>query len=112
MLPDEEEMTEFVKEILPTSSGKLAAMNKLFFKEKSSEESFKQMGLFFEDLIKNNPHYFEAIKNCNTEEEIQFAIEEYFRKNPKMVEETMLSLLAVKRNQWEDKEKAKESEHG
>src|SRR3989344_3557939 len=110
MLPDEEEMKEFVKEIPPTASGKLAAMNKLFFKEKDTEESFKQMSLFFEDLIKNNPDYFEAIKNCRTEEEIKFAIGEYFRKNPKMVEETMLSLLAVKRNKWEDQEKSNEKE--
>jgi len=105
MLPDEEEMKEFVQEIPSTASGKLAAMNQIFFKEKDSEEAFKQMGLFFEDLIKSNPTYFEAIKNCKTEEEIKFAVEEFFKKNPTMIEETMLSLLATKRNRWEEKVK-------
>ena len=108
MLPDEQEIREFVKEIPPTVAGKLAAMNKLFFKEANMEEAFAQMNLFFKDLIGNNPDYFEALKDCKTEEEIKRASADFFTKNPKMVEETTLSLLAVKRDQWEAQEKKKE----
>ncbi len=110
MLPDEEEMKEFVKEIPKTAQGKLEAMNKLFFKEENMEEAFRQMNLFFKDLIGNNPDYFEALKNCQTEEEIKRTAEEFFTKNPKMVDETLLSMLAVKRDQWELKEKKKEAQ--
>lgn len=109
MLPDEDEMREFVKEIPPTAAGKLAAMNKLFFKEKDMAEAFQQMNLMFQDLIKNNPDYFEAIKNCRTEEEIKNAIGDFYKKNPKMVEETLLSMLAVKRDKWEKQEQKKEN---
>lgn len=108
MLPTIEEMEEFVKEIPPTAAGKLEAMNKLFFKEKDMAEAFRQMNLVFTDLIKNNPDYLEAIKNCRTEEEIKNAIGDFYSKNPKMVEETLLSMLAVKRDKWEEKEKKKE----
>ncbi len=108
MLPSEQEMQEFVKEIPKTAQGKLAAMNKLFFKEANMEDAFKQMNTFFLDLIKNNPDYFNAIKDCQTEEEINLAIANFFAKNPKMVEETMLSMLAVKRDHWEEKEQQKE----
>ena len=112
MLPDEEEMKEFVKEIPPTAAGKLEAMNKLFFKEKNPEEAFKQMALFFQDLRGNNPEYFKALKNCRTEEEIKGASEKFFKTHPQMVDEVLLSMLAVKRDQWEEKESAKEkSEH-
>ncbi len=104
------EMKEFVKEIPPTAKGKLAAMNKLFFKEKDMAEAFEQMNLFFKDLIGNNPDYLEAIKNCKTEEEIKNTIEDFYRKNPKMVEETLLSMLAVKRDKWEQQEHEKEEE--
>lgn len=107
MLPSEEEMKEFVKEVPKTAAGKLEAMNKLVFKEKSSEEAFKQMLLFFEDLMKNNPEYFEALKRCKTEEEIKNASEEFFKNNPAMTDEVMLSMLAVKRDKWEQKEKDK-----
>ena len=109
MLPTEEEMIEFVKEIPPTPLGKLEAMNKLFFKEKDMAEAFRQMNLVFTDLIKNNPDYLEAIKNCQTEEEIKNAIGDFYKNNPKMVEETLLSMLAVKRDKWEAQEKKKET---
>ena len=109
MLPTEEEMIEFVKEIPPTPLGKLEAMNKLFFKEKDMAEAFRQMNLVFQDLIKNNPDYLEAIKNCRTEEEIKNAIGDFYKNNPKMVEETLLSMLAVKRDKWEAQEKKKET---
>ncbi len=108
MLPDEQEMREFVKEIPPTAQGKLAAMNKLFFKEAKMEEAFAQMDLFFKDLISNNPAYFEALQHCRTEEEIKLATADFFARNPQMVEETILSMLAVKRDKWEAQEKKKE----
>src|SRR3989338_7927194 len=109
-LPTEEELREFVKEIPPTAAGKLEAMNKLFFREKNMAEAFEQMNLFFRDLIANNPDYGEAIKNCKTEEEIKNATENFYKNNPQMVEETLLSMLMVKRDQWEENEKKKE--HG
>jgi len=109
MLPTEEEMKEFVKEIPPTAEGKLAAMNKLFFKEKDMAKAFEQMNLMLQDLIKNNPDYLEAIKNCRTEEDIKKAIGNFYKNNPKMVEETLLSMLAVKRDKWEEQEKKKEN---
>lgn len=105
MLPNEEEMKEFVKEIPNTPEGKLKAMNKLFFKEKNTEEALKQMNLFFTDLVKNNPDYLEMLKSCKTEEEIKNNTKEFFDRNPKMVEETLLSMLMVKRDKWEEKEK-------
>ncbi|MDO8656713.1 MAG: hypothetical protein Q7K45_05740 [Nanoarchaeota archaeon] len=105
--PSLSEMLEFVKEIPPTAEGKLAAMNKLFFKEKDMAEAFRQMNLVFTDLIKNNPDYLEAIKNCRTEEEIKNAIGNFYKNNPKMVEETLLSMLAIKRDKWEEQEKRK-----
>jgi len=108
MLPTEDEMLEFVKEIPPTPLGKLEAMNKLFFKEKDMVKAFEQMNLMFTDLIKNNPDYLEAIKNCRTEEEIKNATENVYKNNPKMVEETLLSMLAIKRDKWEEQEKRKE----
>ncbi len=108
MLPTEEEMREFVKEIPPTAQGKLEAMNKLFFKEKDMAEAFREAHLFFMDLIKNNPDYLEALKNCKTEEEIKQATEKFYKNNPKMTEETLLSMLAVKRDKWEEQEKKKE----
>ncbi len=110
MLPSKEEMEEFVKEIPPTPLGKLEAMNRLFMKEKNLESAFKQMALFMKDLMGNNPDYFEAMKNCRTEEEIKQKSKEFFEKNPKMVEEVLLSMLAVKRDQWEEKEKERETE--
>src|SRR3989338_901169 len=108
MVPTEEEMKEFVKEIPPTTHGKLEAMNRIFLKEKNMEEAFTQMNLFFKDLVGNNPDYYDALKGCKTEEEIKQATGDYFKKNPKMVEETILSLLAVKRDQWEKIEKKNE----
>lgn len=109
MLPTADEMKEFVKEIPSTALGKLEAMNKLFFKEKDLAEAFRQMNLVFTDLIKNNPDYLEAIKNCRTEEEIKKVIGDFYSNNPKMVEETLLSMLAVKRDKWEEQEKKKET---
>ena len=105
MLPSDEEMKEFVKEIPETPEGKLKAMNKLLFKEKDMGEAMKQMNLFLMDLIKNNPEYLEVLKKCKTEEEIKKASKDFFDKNPKMVEETILSMLAVKRNKWEQQDK-------
>lgn len=110
MLPSEEEMKEFVKEIPETTKGKLEAMNKLLFKEKTLEEAFRRLNLFFKDLMGNNPDYFAALKDCRSEEEIKQKTEEFFRNNPKMVEETLLSMLAAKRDQWEEKEKKKEND--
>ncbi len=107
MLPSKEEMEEFVKEIPETPEGKLKAMNKLFFKDENMEEALKQMQLFFMDLIKNNPDYLEAIKTCTSEEAINKTTKEFFEKNPKMIEEILLSMLAVKRDKWEEKEKSK-----
>ncbi len=103
MIPDEKELKEFVKEIPETPQGKLEAMNKLFFKEKDMNEAVKQMNLFFTDLVKNNPDFLEAIKNCKTEQEINETIKSFFENNPKMVEETLLSMIAVKRNKSEEK---------
>ena len=108
MLPTEEEMREFVKEIPPTAAGKLAAMNKLFCKEKDMAEAFRQVNLFFQDLVKNNPDYLKALNNCKTEEEIKQTTENFYKNNPKMTEETLLSMLAVKRDKWEEQEKKKE----
>ena|SRR3989338_9875550 len=107
MLPTIEEMQEFVKEIPPTAEGKLKAMNKLFSREKDPAKAFGQISLFFQDLIKNNPDYLEAIRNCRTEEEIKQATTKFYADNPKMAEETLLSMLAVKRDQWEEQEKKK-----
>ncbi len=109
MLPTIEEMQEFVKEIPPTAEGKLKAMNKLFSKEKNMAKAFEQINLFFQDLIKNNPDYLDAIKNCRTEEEIKQATARFYAQNPRMAEETLLSMLAVKRDQWEEQEKKKET---
>ncbi len=108
MLPSKKEMEEFVREIPKTPLGKLEAMNKFFLKEKNMGDAFKQMALFFKDLMGNNPDYFEAMKNCRTEEEIKQKSKEFFDNNPKMVEEVLLSMLAVKRDKWEEKEKEKE----
>lgn len=108
MLPSKEEMEEFVKEIPKTPLGKLEALNKFFLKEKNMEDAFKQMALFFQDLMGNNPDYFEAMKRCRTEEEIKQKSKEFFDNNPKMVEEVLLSMLAVKRDKWEEKEREKE----
>lgn len=110
MLPTEEEMKEFVREIPPTAKGKLEALNKFFFREKDMDEAFRQMNTFFLDLIGNNPDYLQALKDCKTEEEIKQATENFFRNNPKMVQETILSFLAVKRDKWEEQEKKKEDE--
>ncbi len=107
MLPNIEEMEEFVKEIPPTPEGKLKALNKFFLKEKKMEDAFKQMMLFFEDLVKNNPDYHQALKDCKTEEEIKQKTEEFFKNNPKMIEETLLSMMMVKRDKWEKKENEK-----
>lgn len=109
MLPTEEEMIEFVKEIPPTPFGKLEAMNKLFLKEKDAAEAFRQMNLVFQDLTKNNPDYLEAIKHCRTEEEIKNAVEQFYKNNPKMMEETLLSMLAVKRDRWEEQQRREEN---
>lgn len=108
--PSLSELREFVKEIPPTAAGKLAAMNKLFFKEKDMGEAMRQMDLFFKDLIGNNPDYLDALKNCRTEEEIKNATRDFYANNPKMVEETLLSMLTVKRDKWEEQEKKKEQE--
>ncbi len=105
MLPDEEEMREFVKEIPKTPLGKLEAMNKLLFKEKNLEKAFQQMALFFEDLAKNNPDYLKIMKECKTEEEIKQKSADFFKANPRIVDEVLLSMLAVKRNKWEEEEK-------
>ena len=108
MLPDPEEMKKFVQKIPPTAAGKLDAMNELVFKEKNPAQAFKQMALFFEDLMRSKPDYFEALKNCRTEEEIKAAAEAYFKAHPEMIEEVMMSILAVKRDRWEEKEEARE----
>lgn len=109
MLPNIEEMKEFVKEIPKTPLGKLEALNKFFLKEKNMKDAFKQMMLFFDDLVKNNPDYHQALKDCRTEEEIKHKTEEFFRNNPKMIEETLLSMMMVKRDKWEKKESEKEN---
>ncbi len=108
MLPSKEEMEEFVKRIPKTAEGKLEAMNKLLFNEENPDQAFKQIALFFDDLIKNNPDYFEALKNCKTEKEIKNRSKEFFDNNPQMVDETLLSMLMVKRDNWEKKEREKE----
>src|SRR3989338_227494 len=108
MLPSKEEMEEFVKEIPETPEGKLKAMNKLLFKEENPEEAFRQMALFFQDLMGNCPEYFEALQGCKTEEEIRNKSKEFFENNSRIIDETILSMLAVKRNRWEKKEKEKE----
>lgn len=112
MLPTKKEMEEFVKEIPRTPLGKLEALNKFFLKEKNMEDAFKQMALFFQDLMGNNPAYFEAMKNCRTEEEIKQKSKEFFDNHPEMVEEVLLSMLAVKRDKWEEKEREKETKEG
>lgn len=104
MLPSIEEMQEFVKEIPPTPEGKIAAMNKFFLKEKDSLEAMHLLQSFMKDLLGNNPDYAKVLRNCKTEEEIKQATAKFFEDNPKMVEETLLSMLAVKRDQWEKKE--------
>ncbi|HLD72992.1 MAG TPA: hypothetical protein VJA23_05375 [Candidatus Nanoarchaeia archaeon] len=111
MLPNIEEMEEFVKEIPKTPEGKLEALNKFFLKEKKMEDAFKQMMLFFNDLVKNNPDYYQALKDCKTEEEIKQKTDEFFRNNPKMIEETILSMLMVKRDKWERNESEKDKEN-
>jgi glutamyl/glutaminyl-tRNA synthetase len=107
MLPNKKEMEEFVKEIPKTAFGKLEAMNKTFLKDDNLDEAFSQMALFFKDLVGNNPEYFEVMKHCKTEEEIKQKSKEFFDNNPQMVDEVMLSMLAVKRDKWEKKEDAK-----
>jgi len=98
-MPTEEELREFLK-IPKTPLGKLEAMNKCFLKEKNLEDAFNQMLVYMNDLIRNNPDYYEAMKNCKTEEEIKNASEEFFKNNPKMVEEVLLSLAAAERDKY------------
>ncbi len=96
-MPTEEELREFLK-IPKTTLGKLNAMNKCFLKEDNLKDAFKQVVLFMEYLIRNNPDYVEALKNCKTEEEIKKKTGEFFKNNPKMLEEVELSLIAAKRD--------------
>lgn len=95
--PTKEDIEEFLR-IPKTPLGKLEAMNKCFLGQKSNEDALNQMMAFMHDLVRNNPDYLEAIKDCQTEEEIKQKIGEFFAKNPKMVEEVQLSLLAARRN--------------
>ena len=96
-MPIEEELKEFLK-IPKTPLGKLRAMNKCFLKEDNLEDAFKRMMVFMDYLIKNNPDYFKALKDCKTEEEIKEKTGEFFRNNPKMLEEVELSLIAAERD--------------
>jgi hypothetical protein len=96
-MPTEEELKEFLK-IPKTPLGKLEAMNSCFLKEDNLEEAFKQVLEFMDSLIRNNPDYLEALKDCRTEEEIKIKTEEFFKKNPKMIEEVELSLIAARRD--------------
>ena len=73
-------------------------MNKLFLKGDNAEEAFKAMALFTQDLIRSKPEYFEALKNCNTEEEIKQKSGEFFKQHPEMAEEAMLSIIAARRD--------------
>ena len=98
-MPTEEELREFLK-IPKTPLGKLEAMNKCFLKEKNIQDALKQMLVFMDYLIRSNPDYYEALKGCKTEEEIKNKTEEFFKKNPKMVEEVMLSLVAAERDKY------------
>ncbi len=100
-------MEEFVKEIPETPEGKLKAMNKLLFNEESPEEALKQTIVFFKDLMGNCPEYFEALQGCKTEEEIKNKSKHFFENNPKIIDETILSMLAVKRDRWEERERKK-----
>ena len=102
-MPTEEELKEFLK-IPKTPLGKLKAMNKCFLKEDNLGDAFKQMVLFMDYLIRNNPDYYESLKNCKTEEEIKNKTEEFFKNNPKMIEEVMDSLIAAERDKHFDKE--------
>jgi len=103
-MPTEEELREFLK-IPKTSLGKLEAMNNCFLKEKNLQDAFKQMMVFMDYLIRNNPDYYEALKGCKTEEEIKNKTGEFFEKNPKMVEEVLQSLAAAERDKYFDKKK-------
>jgi len=103
-MPTREELEEFVKKIPKTPLGKLKAMNKVFLKEDNLEEAFKAMLEFTKDLMRNNPDYFEALKDCKTEEEIKKKSEEFIKNNPKMIEEVELSLITAKRNKQENKD--------
>lgn len=103
-MPTEEELREFLK-IPKTTLGKLEAMNKCFLKEDNLKDAFKQVLAFMDYLIKNNPDYFEALKHCKTEEEIKQKTGEFFKKNPKMIEEVELSLIAANRDKIFGKDK-------
>lgn len=106
-MPTEEELREFLK-IPKTTLGKLNAINKCFLKEDNLKDAFKQVLIFMDYLIRNNPDYFEALKNCKTEEEIKKKTEEFFKNNPKMLEEVELSLIAAMRDKILGKEKINE----
>ena len=100
----EEELREFLK-IPKTPLGKLEAINKCFLQETNLQDAFKQMMVFMDYLIRSNPDYYETLKGCRTEEEIKNKPEEFFKKNPKMVEEVLLSLTAAERDKYFDKKK-------
>ncbi|MBI2136800.1 hypothetical protein HYU06_07040 [Candidatus Woesearchaeota archaeon] len=104
-MPTIKELKEFVSKIPDTPQGKLEAMNKVFMKEKSLEEAFKTMLKFQEDLFRSKPEYFEALKNCKTEEEIRQKSGEFFANHPEMVEEVMLSMVAARRDRLIEDEK-------
>ncbi len=106
-MPTIKELIEFVSEIPKTPEGKLKAMNKVFLKEDNMEEAFKSMIEFTKDLMRSKPEYYEALKNCKTEEEIKQKSGEFFAKHPEMVEEVMLSMVAARRNKMENEGKIK-----
>jgi len=96
-----EEAKEFVRKIPKTPEGKLEALNKFILKEENMEEAFKTMIESMNDLFRERPDYFEALKDCKTEEEIKQKSGEFFEKNPDIVQDVMLSLMAGRRNKME-----------
>jgi hypothetical protein len=105
-MPTKKELEEFVDTIPDTPVGKLQAINNTFFKGKSLTETMELMNEFMLDLARNNPDYLDALKHCKTDEEINKATGDFFAKNPKMIEEVLLSLVAAERNEDErNKEK-------
>lgn len=100
-MPTIKDLKEFVKEIPPTPEGKLKALNTFILKEKNTEEAMLVMMEFTRDLMRNRPDYYEALKNCKTEEEIKKASEEFFKNNPDVVKDVLLSLAAAQRNKEE-----------
>lgn len=103
-MPTEKELREFLK-IPKTPLGKLMAMNKCFLKEDNLKDALKQVLVFMDYMVRNNPDYFNALKDCKTEEEIKEKTGEFFKNNPKMIEEVELCLIAAERDKMFEKRK-------